>query len=59
MDINFVPGVAVLKSPLKGSRAEVGSVIPGVTAVYRPFQAFAPEPSVAATRAARPAARFD
>src|SRR5580700_4161363 len=30
--------------PLKRSCAEVGSVIPGVTAVHRSFQAFAPEP---------------
>ena len=30
--------------PLKSSCAEAGSVIPGVTAGYRPFQAFAPEP---------------
>jgi hypothetical protein len=30
--------------PLKRSCAEVGSVIPGVTAVHRAFQAFAPEP---------------
>jgi hypothetical protein len=29
---------------LKRSCAEVGSVIPGVTAVHRAFQAFAPEP---------------
>ena len=31
--------------PLKRSCAEVASVIPGVTAVHRAFQAFAPEPS--------------
>src|SRR6266436_9388679 len=31
--------------PLKRSCAEVGSVIPGVTAVHRTFQAFAPEPT--------------
>jgi len=30
--------------PLKRSFADAGSIIPGVTAGYRPFQAFAPEP---------------
>ena len=31
--------------PLKRSFADAGSIIPGITAGYRPFQAFAPEPS--------------
>jgi hypothetical protein len=30
--------------PLKRAFANAGSIIPGVTAGYRPFQAFAPEP---------------